>query len=214
MIRILKEYDEKIINETYTHMFTNNTLNILSIKYYQELVEKYGQDLISLIAVKFALYNIPTIELIEFIKSIIQNKRTIEIGSGNGIMAKMLNIKATDLKLQEHPEIKLAYAIFGQEIIKYRENIEKIEALEAVNKYNPEIVIGSWLSDKNNIIDKMYVGVNEEEIIKKAIYVHIGNSNTHKNKTILKYPHKTIDMPLVSRRGLNNNVIWIFDKIN
>lgn len=210
MHKFLKNYDLETINKIYKTMFKNNELQIMPHKYYIDLANKYGVDIILFIAVKKALYGIPTLELVEYLKPHITSN-TIEIGSGNGVLAKALNIKATDNHTQADFGVRLTYLLMAQAPVEYGKNVEKIDDVKAIEKYKPDTVIGSWLSDIVNM--KIGIkGIDEESIIKNARYIYIGNKKTHQKKTILKYEHKTIDIELVSRTGFENNVIWIWDK--
>ena len=56
-------------------------------------LNKFPQEQISLFCHKHALYQIPTTELIDFIKNEIGCAQVIEIGSGNGCMGRSLGIK-------------------------------------------------------------------------------------------------------------------------
>lgn len=74
--------------------------------------------------------------------------QVIEIGSGNGALAQALGIRATDSKLQERADIAATYKALGQAPVPYGANVEKLEALDAVEKYRPRIVLGSWITQK------------------------------------------------------------------
>lgn len=58
---------------------------------------------------KYGLYTFPTIEVIDFLKEIIQDQIAIEIGAGTGWIGRSLGIPITDLKLQTRQEIKDIY---------------------------------------------------------------------------------------------------------
>jgi hypothetical protein len=60
-----------------------------------------------------ALYGLPTLELVQWIKDYIGGRRAIEIGAAHGLLAKALGIRATDNYLQGSPEIKAAYESMG-----------------------------------------------------------------------------------------------------
>ena len=57
-----------------------------------------------LFGVRHGLYSFPTDELCGFLRSRIEGKVAIEIGSGHGVLAKALSIPATDNRQQEGPE--------------------------------------------------------------------------------------------------------------
>jgi len=93
-----------------------------------------------------ARYGLPTLELINWLKEIIGNKKCIEIGAGHGDLGRYLDILQTDSKLQDFAPVKNIYRQWGSPIIKYPDSVRKLDALDAVIKYEPEIVIGSWVT--------------------------------------------------------------------
>lgn len=96
----------------------------------------------------YGLYSFPTVELIDYLAKLIEGKNAIEIGCGMGIIGRALGIPITDSKVQEIPLIKQYYTLLGQPIIQYPTDVEKLEALEAVEKYHPDIVLGSYITHK------------------------------------------------------------------
>jgi len=129
-----------------------------------------------------AIYAIITTELIEWIKNNIDLSYAIEIGSGVGTLGKALGIRCTDSYLQERPDIQMTYLLTGQPIIKYGKHVEKIEAIDAIKKYKPKIVIASWLTHKWNDQKQNgnYWSPDEMEIIKNVNeYYLVGNIDIH-----------------------------------
>jgi hypothetical protein len=139
------------------------------------------------------------IELIDFLKSEIGDLFTIEIGSGNGCIGRSLEIKMTDNKLQLRPEVKIMYDIQGQPIINYGEDIETLDAIEAVVKYKPSAVVACWVTHKYKdgmVVGNMY-GIEEEEIfengVKKNIFMSVMNLPMPKNLFYLNILLKNIN---------------------
>lgn len=102
--------------------------------------EKYSLDEIHNFTLTHAIYVIPTLELISFLKENILGN-AIEIGAGNGSIGRALNIPITDSRMQERPDIRLMYLATSQPVIKYPEDVEKLDAIEAIHKYKPQTVI-------------------------------------------------------------------------
>jgi len=211
-IKILQKTD---ITYLENEIFKNGIFKFKPMEFYRKIPEND----IMYFCHKYAFYVLPTIELIEFLKNRIEGKLTIEIGSGNGLLAKELNIKATDSYMQENKYIQQYYKACGQPTISYGKNVIKVDANEAVKKYKPDITIGCFIthkyrSDMHNTGGSAY-GPIEENIIKnsKDEYIFIGSKRTHKDKHILKFKHETIELNgLVSRNGFTDNVIWIFKR--
>lgn len=166
-------------------------------------------------AVQNALYQIPTIELIEFLKQWVIPGKTIEVAAGHGFIGKCLRIPSTDLKIQNYNEIKLYYKLLKQPTIAYPERVKTLGALEAIKKYKPKVVIASWCTSKIDINGQELnaFGPDEEQIINNVdTYIMIGNDFTHGTKLIRKYPHRVYTAKwLVSRSArhdLNRIYIW------
>jgi len=163
------------------------------------------------------IYVLPTTELIEFLRSQIIGK-AIEIGAGHGAIARSLNIPITDSRMQEQPEIKFIYQMGGQPPITYHDDIEKLDAIQAVKKYEPDTVIGAFITHKFDVKigNGNAMGVDEEKMFSKikSRYINIGNKHTHKDKPILKLKHTEYQFDWIITRSVNQyqNVIFVFDK--
>jgi hypothetical protein len=162
------------------------------------------------------VYFLPTKEFIDWMKNEISNKTAIEIGSGIGLVAESLNIKATDAMQQKKSWVKEYYKSMQQQTITYGKHVEQLEAIDAVKKYNPDITIGCWVSHKvkNSLIPDPF-NIDEEELMKYTSYYMVGHKRVHRKKDVLILDHKTYNLPfLVSRLGTKDNVIWKWDKRN
>ena len=109
----------------------------------------------------------------------------------------------------------------NQMTVNYGKNVEKYEAIDAIRRFKPKIVIGSWVTHKYNYKfhynGGFQYGIREDVILDKVDkYIFIGNEYTHEKKLILKDnpPTRTYKFPwLVSRSGKKDkNVIWIWEK--
>lgn len=195
-------------------IFKDNKFQFLSYKFYKDIPEND----IKLFCYKHAIYCLPTIELVEWIREQIDGKYTIEIGSGNGYLAKELGIKATDSFLQDRPDIQLKYKLMKQPTIKYGDNVQRMSANEAVKFYQPKIVLGVWVTHlydfREHWREGNAYGIDEEHIVRNCSkYIFIGSEKTHKLKPIHNL-NKTTYKPewLVSRNCDDSDVIWIWER--
>lgn len=162
---------------------------------------------------KHAIYVLPTSELIEWLRCKIIG-HAIEIGAGNGAIGRALNIPITDSKLQETQAVKEHYNLLGTPLIKYPDDVIKLDAISAIYKYKPQTVIGAFITHKwvNNIIQGNYWGVQEEKILKLSKrYLNIGNLDTHKLKPILKRHHEEHNFPWLITRSVDQSLNRIFE---
>jgi len=171
---------------------------------------------ICLWCVRNGVYQIPTSELIEFLRNEIGNHFAIEICAGHGHIGRSLGIPMTDSYMQTIPEIMNYYNALRQKPIHPPNDVMRLEAVEAVETLKPEIVIGCFATHKYQYGDEngSQYGVNEEYILGKVKkYIHIGNRNTHRAKRILKIPNSSFSFPWIVSRAIDQskNAIWIWE---
>lgn len=168
---------------------------------------------------RHARYGVPTVELIEWLRPLIAERRTIEIGAGNGDLAHHLGIPATDSWIMTNPTIAAHYRRFGQPVIDYPPTVERLDAAAAIEKYQPEIVLASWVTQW---IDPHLAppegggsifGVKEDRLLATgATYIFIGNLAVHGHKVIRKLPHIELALPFLRSRtfepALDRVMIW------
>jgi hypothetical protein len=166
-----------------------------------------------------ARYGLPTVELVEWLKTYINGRPAIEIGAGSGDLCHHLGIRGTDSKLQDDPRAAIYYQLLRQPTIHYPASVERLEALVAVKKYRPRIVIASWVthwvdpSKPPPHGEGCMFGVREDRLLKLGVtYVFIGNLLIHQHKPILKLPHREIQVPFLRSRAsvpaLDRILIW------
>lgn len=168
------------------------------------------------------LYGIPTSELIDFLKIEIGNpEECIEIGAGGGQLGHHLGVRMTDNWCQvADAETAAKIAFLQQPPPAYGEDVEKLDALEAVEIYRPRVVLGSWISQfvPEKLMGKVGgspYGIREDILLSRVEkYIHVGNEGTHAEKFILKRPHRKIKAPWIISRSMfpNANVIYIWEK--
>lgn len=160
------------------------------------------------------IYVLPTTELLDWLKENIFGK-AIEIGAGNGALSRALGVPITDSRMQENPEIQLAYKLSGQPVIRYNDDVEKLTAEEAIQKYNPDTVFGCFITHKWNGANGNYWGVDEIMLLKKVLqYIHVGNKDTHINSAILRFPHDEhyFDWLITRSANQSQNRIFVWKK--
>ena len=172
-------------------------------------------------------YSIPSIELLDLINDYIEpNNKTIEIGAGNGVYGRDLGLCMTD-NFMQHPKNRhkfnnciQAYESAGQCLVPYGEDVEEMDAREAVRLYKPHTVLCAWVTQKYNPMQPHKKGnmfgvpfhwVYNRASVKQIIM--IGNTNVHSNVDIMKQVHEEIrcDDILFSRamqQGNDRIFIW------
>lgn len=178
--------------------------------------------------VKHGLYVFPTIELADWMVAECCWQPVMEIGAGNGVLAKHLGVRATDNYSQapdyrpdpKHRQLwhqgRAAMEQMGQAFVTYGDNVERQEAMDAVIKHKPEVVYGLFITHKYRAGDRdgNVFGVDEEKLIRRADYIMVGNAFTHRNKRILALPHEEYQLTgLITRsRDQELNRIWKWTK--
>ena len=167
-------------------------------------VTRYGADKVRLFLHKYALYTMPTTELIDHLAGIIAGRTAIEIGAGMGVIGRSLKIPLTDNKMQEWPEVKAQYQMMGQPTIQYPCDVEKLDALAAVKKYRPQVVIGSYITHlwKPGMSHGNQYGVDTLKLIKSVDeYYMIGNLQTHVHDPAMKFLYDVERHDFLHTRG-------------
>lgn len=196
---------------------SNGLLKVMPAEYYQNIPQEH----LAIWCHKHAVYSLPTYELLEVVRREIGGAKAIEIGAGNGCLGRALGIPITDSCIQEREDIAVAYNAIGQPIVKYPKDIIKMEALDAVHHYKPEVVIASWVTQKWRKGDKdgFQFGVNEEALLRLVDkYIMVGNHGVHQSKRIGKYPLNFIyddkGLLLHSRSMRTDlNCVYVWDNI-
>ena len=164
-----------------------------------------------------ARYGLPTVELIEWLRALIGDRRAIEIGAGHGDFCRHLNIHGTDNKMQARPDIAAFYALTQQPVIQYPAWIEEIDAVDAVRRYKPDVVFGSWITHWIDPSKPMpegggnAMGVREDLILAEGVtYVMLGNLHVHRYKPIMRLQHKEHALPFLRSRASQPNLDRVF----
>jgi hypothetical protein len=166
-------------------------------------------------------YGLPTAETVAWLRDRIAGRRAIEIGSGAGDLAFHLGsaVDATDSKIQDKPLVRRYYAAVRQPVIKYPAWVMKLDAQEAIRQFNPEVVIGCWITHWVDAAQPLppsatgsVFGVREDRIIASGIeYIMIGNLAVHATKPILRdAPHLEIQLPFIRSRAARPDLERVF----
>jgi len=190
-------------------------LKVVPAEYYVQI----RQDVLAVFCHKYGFYSLPTTELVEWLKPHVANKNAIEIGAGVGAIGRALGIPLTDsCYMRTNAEVIAYYAMAGQPVTEYPEDIEELNAVAAVDKYKPEVVIGSWITHRYTVeraeLGGNAYGVDEEYVLKNVKkYIMIGNDHVHRLKPLLDLPHEEHYFDWLYSRSMSGrpNVIFIWE---
>ena len=194
-------------------------------------------DTLNIVMQVLGLYTFPTLELCEWLSSQIDDNpefephTALEICAGTGWIGRQLQIPSTDVKNMENPTVQRLMLDSCSIPTLYADDVETLEATDAVNKYAPEIVIGSYVTSKQlvdkidkkkamtvgiklpyggimkqNLMDlarkEIEVGVDVKGIFRKVYKVIlICNMRTHRNESYINLPHQSYSFPWLVTRG-------------
>jgi len=168
---------------------------------------------------RHGIYGLITNELVDFVRKHIAGKKAIEIGAGNGTLGRALGIPITDSHLQK--ELESYYLNLKQMPIAYPDDVERLTALEAIEKYQPDIVVGSWITHKYSGIQHHLggniFGVDEIAIMQKVNqYILLGHKKIHEQKPLLKWKGakvQKLQLPfLMSRKTGKGDALYFFTR--
>jgi hypothetical protein len=196
-------------------LWKDDELQVLPYAFFID--NKITQQQISMFCLQYGVYNVPTVELCNWVMGKVGGRSAIEVGAGNGALGRYLKIPSTDSFLQSDNTIGQYYAMIQQPPVRYGKNVEKIAANDAVEKYKPQVVIAAWLTQVFKPEDEWrggsIFGTDEGDIIDSVeTYIHIGHLNTHGNKRVLNKAHTVERYPWILSRSLDvgNNAIYIW----
>lgn len=212
-ITIASKSDVKQDPATMGALDTNGVLQVMPASFYQQ----FEPVELAAFGVRNGLYGLPTTELVDWLKGITGDRTVMEIGAGNGVLAKALGIRATDNWMQAVPAVAAHYRMLNQAPVQYGAWVEQLDAHEAIAKHQPDVVLACWVThkyrDDRPELGGNIMGVTEEDVLATCqTYIHVGHSQTHANKSIRQFPHRRYQFDwLVSRSmkpELNEICIW------
>lgn len=198
----------------------NGDLQVMPADFFRQ----FRQEDLSGFCHRHGLYLLPTIELVELIDRLIlqisPTRSAIEIGSGNGALGGALGIPCTDSLMQNAKHIRALYELSGQPVVKYGAHVEELDALSAVERYRPEVVVGAWVTHiydaKEHARGGNMYGVDEVALLQRVKrYIFVANMNPHALKPLLALPHATIQTDAIFSRGIDasKNALLVWDHV-
>lgn len=91
--------------------------------------------------VENGVFQIPTDELVAFLRNQIAGRKAIEIEAGHGALGKALDVPTTDYV---GSAAQLWASITGQVVVKPPPHVQTFEPLAAVRHFEPEVVFGCF----------------------------------------------------------------------
>ena len=186
------------------------------------ILKTISQQHLSLWCLSHGIYQVPTIELIQFLRSEIgEPAKAMEIGAGNGCIGRALGIRMTDSYQQKKETMKAVYSEAGQPPVTYGRDVTKADAEDAVRWFKPKVVLGCWVTQKwlaGVTPDGNQWGIDEVKLMNApwvAKYIVTGNQGTHGAKRLFNYFRPVIHTPdWLYSRSLNKhlNSIYIVTK--
>lgn len=167
---------------------------------------------------RHGFYGLPTCELVEFLGNVIDGRTALEIGAGATRLGHHLGIHMTDSGVQCSDWMRQSYRRLGQKATEPGPGVERIDALAAIEKYRPQVVVASWVTrvfhprfDVEGVSQAFFAGVDEEALHDQVeTYIHVGNLGSHGQKTLLARPHKVIQEPWLLSRSVRPDLNAIF----
>ena len=163
-------------------------------------------------------HQLPTIELVEWLKANFNLNKAIEIGAGNNYLYHHLGIKGIDNYSEQIPAVKLTHELLNQPSTNPPPTVEKLDAIAAIEKYQPETVITSWATLRTEDPEDIEAGhsyaPDEDQILDTGVsYIFIGNEYIHGDRLIMNQPHKTYYFDWLVSRGYypEKNCIYVWN---
>jgi hypothetical protein len=208
--RVLPDIDTAALDEKLLQPGTQ----FLRLMPAEELLSN-GLEAIQLWAVRRARYQFITTELVEWLRARIAGRSVIEVGAGQGDLGHHLGIHMTDSGMQTTPECLLQYASQGQMPTIPPPEVERLDAIDAVKKYKPQVVVASWITQKWHEGDPHgnAYGPEESQIVNAVdTYIHVGNRSVHGLKRILRMKHREYKPKGLVSRGHEQakNLIYVW----
>lgn len=211
MIEGLRAVIQQDISELYHAVHKDGVLQVVDSSVYK----RFNHDMLSQLCVENGYYCLPTTELIEWLHNRIAGRSAIEVGAGCGVVGRALGIKMTDNFQQEMPKYREMYLMAGQQPLTYGKDVLKMDALDAVKRFKPEVVIGCWITHRyqasNDAAGGNEIGLQEARILRRVDeYLVVGNLKVHEKKPLLDTPHEQIRQHWLVSRAEQQSLNVIF----
>lgn len=147
-----------------------------------------------------AVFALPTLELVTWLKREIGDRSALEIGSGNNDLGFHAGIRQTDSYVQQETPINAVYQMIRQPATHPRPDVEKLDAGQAIATYKPQVVIGAWITQLWRPGDELgsEFGVDELSLLDEPgleTYIHVGHRRIHNYKRSLLRKHREYTFP-------------------
>ena len=174
-------------------------------------IENDTEATLNMVMQALGLYTFPTVELTDWLRSEIDDDpelephSAIEICAGTGWIGRTLGIPTTDSRMQERDDVRELYRRQNAVPIAYPKDVEKLDAIEAIRKYEPEYVIASYcthLYGTGSSKAGSSLGVDTRWVRSHCRrFYHIGNDDIHGRDPIMRMPHKRLQFDWLVTRG-------------
>ena len=174
-------------------------------------IENDTEATLNMVMQSLGLYTFPTVELTDWLHTEIDDDpelephAAIEICSGTGWIGRTLGIPTTDSRMQERDDIRKLYLSQGAMPIQYPKDIEALDAVAAIRKYEPEYVIASYCTHLYGTGGKKSgnsLGVDTRWVRSHCRrFYHIGNDHIHSRDPLMKMPHRRLTFDWLVTRG-------------
>lgn len=174
-------------------------------------IENDTEATLNVVMQALGLYTFPTVELTDWLRGEIDDDleyephKAIEICCGTGWIGRTLGIPTTDSRMQEREDVRKAYLAQGAMPISYPMDVEPLDAISAIRKYEPEYVIASYcthLYGTGSLKSGNAFGVDTRWVRSHCRrFYHIGNDNIHGRDPIMKIPHQRLQFDWLVTRG-------------
>ncbi len=164
-------------------------------------------------------YVLPTVELVDWLKTRINGRRAIEIGAENSDLAYYLGIPAIGSYPGLHSTAYTTVLFPGQIPTRViMSDAHQIDIMQAIYELRPEVAIGAWIPDKftNNFYGYHKYAPNDYQIIQNTEYIHISSEKLHSKLKIREFPHEIFKpVGLISREVSSppDDVIYVWKKL-
>jgi hypothetical protein len=165
-------------------------------------------------------YLLPTVELVDWLKTKIGERQTIEIGADYSDLGHHLGIRSIGNHLISHDTSHTTVLFPGQIPIRVISSsmYQQVDAMQAILEFKPEVVLGAWIPEKfsSDLYALNKYIPNDYQIIQNAEYIHIGSKKIHGRSKLLEFVHETIEIPgLISRTSSSppDDIIHVWKKL-
>lgn len=165
-------------------------------------------------------YQLPTVELVEWLRARIAGRPSVEIGAGCGDVGRAVGgVTLTDSYFQTKAEIQRHYGTIGSQPISPPPDVMRREGLRAAMRYQPDVCLACWVTqayapgDKERETGSCVGGVDFHELLRwVGELVFVGNAGTHRDMRLLQIEHEEYAPDwLVSRaHDQSANRIWVW----